>query len=122
MADYRELLRDKAFETVAGASYNDLRRRRYPSVGEAGAPLFYEVTVPATGLWEAFRDATFPPFVRWLESQKLDPESARGVVVAAFLGDRCHLLEGERFLEVLRDMESLTSSALHFRVLRWLSD
>jgi hypothetical protein len=41
-------------------------------------------------------------------------------VVAAFLGQRCHLLDGERFLDVLSEMDGLNASALHFRVLRWV--
>ena len=47
-------------------------------------------------------------------------DAARGVVVAAFLGDRCHLIDGERFYDVLCEMEGLDASALHFRVLQWL--
>jgi hypothetical protein len=76
--------------------------------------------VPPAGAWEGFRDAVFPPFARWLRAQKRDLSSPRGVVVAAFLGDRCHLLDGARFLEVLSEMEGLNASALHFRVLQWV--
>lgn len=121
MTDYREVLRDKAHEAIAGAAYNDLRRRRAEDE-EAGADrvLFYEVAVPTTGAWDDFRDRTFPQFARWLRAQKLDPAAPRGVVVAAFLGDRCHLLDGPRFFDVLSEMEGLNPSALHFRVLQWL--
>jgi hypothetical protein len=121
MNDFRDLLRDRATETVAGSAYNDVRRRRAEQEEAAGQPAFYyEVLVPTAGAWESFRDETFPQFARWLRSQKVDLESPRGVVVAAFLGDRCHLLEGARFLAVLREMEGLNASALHFRLLQWV--
>jgi hypothetical protein len=121
MTDFRDLLRDRAAETVAGSAYNDLRRRRAEQ-DDAGdeRSLYYEVLVPTAGAWEDFRDQTFPRFARWLRAQKLDPKAPRGVVVAAFLGDRCHLLDGARFLELLSEMEGLNASALHFRVLQWL--
>jgi hypothetical protein len=121
VTDYRDVLRDCAHETIAGAAYNDLRRRRAEDEKTgAGRPFFYEVLVPTTGDWEDFREQTFPQFARWLRGQKLDPAAPSGVVVAAFLGDRCHLLDGARFLDVLREMDRLNPSALHFRVLQWL--
>jgi hypothetical protein len=76
--------------------------------------------VPVAGAWDDFRDATFPQFARWLSAQKVDTRAPRGVAVAAFLGDRCHLLDGASFLDVLSEMEGLNPSALHFRVLQWL--
>ena len=121
MTDFRDLLRDQAAETIAGAAYNDLRRRRAEQDDAGGdRALFYEVLVPVAGEWGSFRDATFPQFARWLSAQKVDTRAPRGVVVAAFLGDRCHLLDGASFLEVLSEMEGLNASALHFRVLQWL--
>jgi hypothetical protein len=121
MTDFRDLLREHAVETIAGADYNDVRRRRaeHEEAG-GGRAFFYEVLVPVAGEWDGFRDATFPQLARWLRSQKLDTTAPRGVMVAAFLGDRCHLLDGARFLEVLAKMEGLNASALHFRVLQWL--
>ncbi|HEX2466124.1 MAG TPA: STAUR_1299 family protein [Thermoanaerobaculia bacterium] len=121
MNDFRDLLRDKAAETIAGAAYNDFRRRRAEQEeGGGDRALYYEVMVPVAGAWDDFRDATFPRFARWLSAQKVDTRTPRGVVVAAFLADRCHLLDGARFLEVLSEMEGLNASALHFRVLQWL--
>jgi hypothetical protein len=78
------------------------------------------VLVPISGAWDDFRDRTYPQFARWLRAQKLDAAAPRGVVVAAFVGDRCLLLDGERFLHVLSEMEGLNPSALHFRLLQWL--
>jgi hypothetical protein len=122
MDDYRDLLRRNASEIIAGVAYNDLRRRR--AEGEetsgGGRAYYYEVLVPERGGWEAFRDDTFPPFARWLRAQKIDVREPLGVVVSAFLGDRCLLIDGERFYDVLREMDGLNASALHFRVLQWL--
>ena len=123
MDDFRDLLRRNAGETIAGAAYNDLRRRRAEqgqSAPGSRRAAYYEVLVPERGGWEGFRDETFPPFARWLRAQKIDVREPRGVVVAAFLGDRCHLIDGERFYDVLREMDGLNASALHFRVLQWL--
>jgi hypothetical protein len=119
MPDFRDLLREKAAETIAGAAYNDLRRRRAASE-DGDRALYYEVLVAPSGAWESFRDESFPQFARWLRAQGVDPQAPRGVVVAAFLGDRCHLLDGARFLEVVSEMEGLNPSALHFRILQWL--
>ena len=121
MTDFRDLLREHAVETIAGADYNDLRRRR----AEQRTPA--ATARSSTRCWcrwrergTSFRDATFPQFARWLRAQKLDTRAPRGVVVAAFLGDRCHLLDGTRFFDVLSEMDGLNASALHFRVLQWL--
>jgi hypothetical protein len=123
MTDFRDLLRDKATESVAGERYQELRRRRSverESSGRGDDALYYEVLVPPAGAWETFREAVFPPYARWLRAHRLDLAAPRGVVVAAFLGERCHLLDGERFLDVLSEMDGLNASALHFRVLRWV--
>ncbi|HVR28348.1 MAG TPA: STAUR_1299 family protein [Thermoanaerobaculia bacterium] len=120
MSEFRDLLRERSSEIVPGSAYNELRRRRSEARADGDREIFYEVLVPATGAWPAFRDAVFPPFVRWLRARKRDPESPRGVTVAAFLGDRCHLIDGASFLGIVRQMEGLGGSALHFRVLQWL--
>src|SRR5262245_47716131 len=121
MTDFRDLLRERSSETLAGAAYNDLRRRRADNTDSPDRAHYYEVLVPLTGSWEAFRDVTYPPFARWLRSQKIDPVAPRGVVVALFIGDRCHLLDGARFLDVLAQMEGLNGAALHFRMQQWVS-
>jgi hypothetical protein len=120
MTDFRDLLRERASETVAGAAYNDLRRRREENAEAPDRARYYEVLVSPSASWEAFRENTYPPFARWLRSQKIDPVAPRGVVVATFLGDRCHLLDGARFLDVLAKMEGLNGAALQFRVAQWV--
>lgn len=91
-------------------------------VEAAVAPVIYEITLPAQGSWEAFRDATFPLLVRYLRAQGVDPENPVLLVVALFDGDRCYLLEGRDFFNAQRELEGLNDSALHSRVLRWLSE
>ncbi len=116
--DFRPMLLARAFREFPGESYNRV-------LGELTAddwpPLVYEVVVPEAGPWEGFRDAAYPPFARYLKSKGIDPEDPRGVLVSAFLGSRCFLLEAPAFLDILREMDGLNSSALHFRVLRWLA-
>jgi len=117
MQDFRTVLIAKAFREIPAETYNRV-------LGELTAddwpPLVYEVVVPEAGPWEGFRDAAFPPFARFVKSKRIDPEDPRGVVVSAFLGNRCFLLEAPAFVDILREMDGLNGSALHFRVLQWL--
>lgn len=116
MADFRDLIVGKAVRSVPGEAYN----RLLPQLTADGSTLLYELVVPEGGRWEDFRDTAYPPFVRYLKQKHRDPENPRDVMVAAFLRDRCYLLSGKAFLDVLREMEGLNSAALHFRLLQWL--
>lgn len=117
MQDFRPLLSARAFREIPAEAYNRI-------LGEITAdewpPLVYELVVPEAGSWEGFRDGAYPQLARYLKSKRIDPEDPRGVVVSAFLGSRCFLLQGPAFLDVLREMDGLNAAALHFRVLRWL--
>lgn len=119
MPDFRDTLFAKAYRVVPGEAYNRV-------LGEITAdewpPLVYEVVVPDAGPWEGFRDATYPQLARYLKAKRVDPEDPRGVIVSAFFRDRCYLLEAPAFVDVLREMDSLNASALHFRVQRWLAE
>jgi hypothetical protein len=118
MQDFRDILIAKAYREIPAEAYNRV-------LGELTAdewpPLVYEVVVPEAGPWAEFRDAAYPPLARYLKSKRIDPEDPRGVVISAFLGSRCFLLEAPAFLDILREMDGLNASALHFRVLRWLA-
>ena len=118
MEDFRAVLRARAFREIQAEDYNrvlwEITEREWP-------PLTYEMVVPETGSWEEFRDEVYPPFARYVKSKRLDPENPRGVVVSAFLGSLCLLLEAPDFLDLLREMDGLNASALHFRVMRWLA-
>lgn len=118
MDDFRAALTAKAYREISAESYNRVLREL---TSEEWPPLVYEVVVPEAGPWESFREKTFPPFARYLRSKRIDPEDPRGVVVSAFLGSRCFLLEGPAFVGLLREMDGLSPSALHFRVLQWLA-
>ncbi len=120
MSDFRARLLGRAFRVVPGPEYNRARRELLDRA--AVAPVIYEVTLPAQGSWEAFRDATFPLLVRYLRVQGVDPENPVLLVVALFHGDHCYLIEGRDFLDALCELEGLNDRALHFRVLRWLSE
>jgi hypothetical protein len=116
--DFRPLLIARTFREIPAEAYNRV-------LGEMTAddwpPLVYEVVVPEAGTWEEFREAAYPPLARYLKSKRIDPEDPRGVVISAFLGNRCFFLEAPAFLDILREMDGLNASALHFWVLQWLA-
>lgn len=118
MQDFRDTLLAKAFREIPAEAYNRV-------LGELTAdewpPLVYELVVPEAGPWEGFRDAAYPPLARYLKSKGIDLEDPRGVVISAFLGSRCFLIEAPAFVDLLRELDGLNGSALHFRVLRWLA-
>jgi hypothetical protein len=118
MQDFRDVLRARAFREIPAEAYNRIRGEM---AAASGPSLVYEVVVPEAGPWEDFRDAAYPPLARYLKSKRIDPEDPRGVVISAFLGSRCLFLEAPAFLDILREMDGLNGSALHFRVLRWLA-
>ena len=118
MQDFRDVLTAKAFREISAETYN---RVLAEMTADDWPPLVYEVVVPEAGPWEDFREAAYPPLARYLKSKRIDPEDPRGVVISAFLGSRCFLLEAPAFLDILREMDGLNASALHFRVLRWLA-
>lgn len=117
MQDFRDILTAKAFRESPAETYNQVLREL---TATDWPPVVYEVVVPETGSWEAFRDAAYPPLARYLKSKRIDPEDPRGVLISAFLGRRCFLVEAPAFLDVLREMDGLNRSALHFRVLQWV--
>jgi hypothetical protein len=119
MTDFRDHILSRAFRVVPGVEFN--RARRELQEGAGLAPVIYEVTLPETGSWESFRDATFPLLVRYLKAQGIDPEYPRALVVAVFFRDRCYFIDGRHFVNVLCEMEGLNPQALHFRILRWLA-
>lgn len=120
MTDYRTAFLSQAFKVVPGPAYNQARRDLLERADIA--PLIYEIVLPDAELWESFRDRTFPLLVRYLKSQGVDPENPKGLIVAAFFRDHCHFIEGRRFMQVLQELEGLNSQALHFRILRWLTE
>jgi hypothetical protein len=122
MTDFRAMIFAKARKIIPGIPYNRFLQELAEAGSDPGSPMMpYEVILPAEGSWEHFRDHAYPPFVRYLKDKSIDPEDPRGVTVAVFFQERCYLLDGRAFLDVLREMEGLNTAALHFRVLQWLT-
>jgi len=117
MQDFRDILIAKASREIPAETYNQVLREL---TATDWPPVVYEVVVPETGSWEAFRDAAFPPLARYLKGKRMDPEDPRGVLISAFLGRRCFLVEAPAFLDVLCELDGLNRAALHFRVLQWV--
>lgn len=120
MSDFRDNILSRAFQIVPGVEFNRARRELLERANVT--PVIYEITLPAHGSWESFRDATFPLLVRYLKSQGVDPEYPRMLVAAVFFKDRCYFIEGVELMKALRELEGLNAEALHFRVLRWLAE
>jgi len=119
MSDYRHSILGRAFQVVPGVEFNRARRELLEHADIA--PVVYEITLPERGSWESFRDATFPLLARYLKSQGVDPEYPKLLVAAVFFKDRCYFIEGVELMKALRELEGLNHEALHFRVLRWLT-
>ena len=119
MPEYLELLLEKSFEDIPGESYNQYRQDVVQQVGESY--LFYELSLMVEKPWEFLRDRVYPLFARYLQTKLVNPANAHRVVVAVFHKDRCHLLQGEDFLEVFRKMEGLDTTAFLAKVQQWLS-
>lgn len=120
MSNFRDQLLSRAFRIVPGPEFNRARRELLEQAPMA--PVVYEIVLPETGSWVDFRDATFPLLVRYLRAQGVDPENPRLLVAAVFFRDRCYFIQGPDLLDWLKEQEGLNDQALHFRVLRWLSE
>jgi hypothetical protein len=120
VSDYLQTLLDRAFETVRGELYNqylqDVTERDGPSF------LLYEISLVEPRPWSHLRDLVYPNFVRYLKAKRRYPDHLSSVVVAMFVGESCHLLKGEDFLAVYREMERLDTRAFAERVEQWLSE
>jgi hypothetical protein len=119
VARYLEMLVDKAFETFPGERYNKYLGDVTERMGTTF--LFYEISLMEPRPWVHFRDQIYPKFARYLKAKRRDPARGSGVIVAIFVGEKCHLLKGEDFLAVYRAMERLDGVAFTERVTQWLS-
>jgi hypothetical protein len=119
VANYLPMLLSKAFETVAGEFYNQYLQTVSERDGESF--LFYEISLMKPRPWSHLRDFVYPNFVRYLKAKRRYPDHLASVVVAVFLEQSCHLLKGEDFLAVYREMEGLDTGAFAERAKQWLS-
>jgi len=80
---------------------------RPPRAVEGSLPLArsYELVIDPDASWERFAAEALPRLVYHLESVGAHPPSCKGMVVAAFVGDRLHFL---RAGEMLRRAAELT--------------
>jgi len=121
MADYLELLAQRAFRIVPGAAYN----RVLGELTAGGNPerlIFYEVALGEGKPWEWLRERVYPALAGYLKNKSVDPEDPDRVVVSVFHRDRCYLLSGREFIRVFQQMEGLDAAGFHFRVLNWLAN
>jgi hypothetical protein len=119
VADYLRMLFGKAFETVPGELYNQYLQDASERDGQSF--LFYEISLMEPRPWSHLRDLVYPNFLRYLKAKRRYPDHLSNVVVAIFLEERCHLVKGEDFLAVYREMEGLDAGAFAERVKQWLS-
>jgi len=119
MVDLRARLAERAFETIAGSSYNRFRQAAEERAEQA---MFYEVALPDGATWSHVAESVWPALARYLELKRIDPEEPRSLVLAVFLGPTCYLVRGEAFRDLYCEIEGLGRSAFHFRVRRWLAD
>jgi hypothetical protein len=113
------LLLDKAFETLPGERYNEYLGDVTERMGKTF--LFYEISLMEPRPWAHLRDRIYPDFARYLKAKRRDPAQGSGVIVAVFTEKKCHLLKGEDFLAVYREMERLDGVAFTEKVTQWLS-
>ncbi len=79
MADFRAMLRMKAFDIIPGVKYNEIRQELLMQ-----KDVLYEVTLSQEGIWEQFRDSTYPAFIRYLHYKSITPHTPQNVAVVVF--------------------------------------
>lgn len=118
--DFREVIFSKAFAKVPGMDYNRFSYELRES-GDERYKVFYEIVLDENTVWEDLRDKIYPQWARFLKNKSINPEEAKGVVVTVFYKDYFYMIEGRDFIKAFCEMEGLSPSAFHFRVLRWLT-
>lgn len=119
MANFKEVILNRAFKIVPGVAYNQTRRELIEK--SEIVPVIYELLLRDGVSWEEFRDKNLPLMMRYIKSQGIDPELPKLLIVAVFYGDKCFFLEGQEFMDAICELEGLNPQAFHFRVLNWLS-
>jgi hypothetical protein len=103
--------REEAAASGAAAS-------RPPRGGGAGAaPLArsYELVLDPEGQWEQFAAEVLPRLVYHLESLGARPPSCKGMVVAAFVGDRLHFLHAGEMIQRVAELSGISVEELFRR-------
>lgn len=120
MADVRDALRTAAFRSGPGAEYNAVSNAVRQEASDAHV-VFYEIVLPEADAGAWLRDVAVARFVRHLHSKRLAYESAEGVVVGVFDGDRFHLIQGPDFLAWYREYAGIDAEELRARMREWSS-
>lgn len=119
MANFKDVILNRAFKIVPGVAYNQTRRELIENADIV--PVIYELVLQDNVSWEEFRDKNLPLMMRYIKSQGIDPELPKLLIVAIFYKDKCFLLEGQDFMDAICELEGLNAQAFHFRVLNWFS-
>lgn len=123
MSDYCASIISRAFSVIPGADYNRTLEDSFKEMATTGLrQLYYEVILNAEKPWEDFRDKNYPTFSKYLKSRSISPENPKGVIVAVFFTDQCYLLDGQKFVNVLAEMEKLDAAGLRSKIGKWLND
>lgn len=102
--------REEAAASGAAAS-------RPPRGGAGSLPLArsYELLIDPEGQWEQFAAEALPRLVYHLESLGARPPSCKGMVVAAFVGDRLHFLRAGEMIQRAAELSVISVEELFRR-------
>jgi hypothetical protein len=75
----------------------------------------YELVIDPDGSWERFAAEALPRLVYHLESVGAHPPSCKGMVVAAFVGDRLHFLRAGEMIDRAAELSGLPVEELFRR-------
>jgi hypothetical protein len=125
----RSLL-DLAYRTVAAAEANTAIAQARQESAEAGAPharplrsdedpvplsRSYELVLDPGSSWQDFAATALPRLVYHLESLGARPPLYKGIVIAAFVGDRLHFLRAADLLGFAADQMAIPLDELFRR-------
>jgi hypothetical protein len=84
---------------------------------ESSAPMSrsYELVVNPGASWEEFAAEALPRLIYHLESVGAQPPACKGVVVAAFVGDRLHFLRASDLLRFTAELTGVPADELFRR-------
>jgi GNAT superfamily N-acetyltransferase len=90
---------------------------RAPRAQEGSLPLArsYELVIDPEARWDRFASEVLPRLVYHLESVGAHPPSCKGMVVAAFVGDRLHFLRAGEMIERAAELSGIPVAELFRR-------
>ena len=130
MDDRFSRLLDRAYRTVPAAEANRAIAQAREEAAAAGAPAArrlregqpsaalarsYELVLDPQAGWERFAADALPRLVYHLESVGAHPPSCKGVVIAAFVGDRLHFLRAGDLVRSAAELSGISVEELFRR-------